>query len=103
MAKATGKKKDNVAAEIEVQDERQEHHGADREDEGQGEEQPGCKQQHERGDQPQFLRRERQRTPARLRGEYGPDSHLEPGDVATCWIEGIGELRNKCVAEPAAG
>ena len=22
----------------------------------------------------------------------GPDRHLEPGDVVTCWIEGIGEL-----------
>lgn len=31
-------------------------------------------------------------TPARLHGEYGPDRHLEPGDVVTCWIEGIGEL-----------
>lgn len=31
-------------------------------------------------------------TPARLEGEYGPGRHLQPGDVATCWIEGIGEL-----------
>lgn len=31
-------------------------------------------------------------TPARLAGEYGPDRHLEPGDVVTVWIEGIGEL-----------
>jgi 2-keto-4-pentenoate hydratase/2-oxohepta-3-ene-1,7-dioic acid hydratase in catechol pathway len=31
-------------------------------------------------------------TPARLRGEYGPDRHLEAGDTVTCWIEGIGEL-----------
>jgi 2-keto-4-pentenoate hydratase/2-oxohepta-3-ene-1,7-dioic acid hydratase in catechol pathway len=31
-------------------------------------------------------------TPARLHGELGPDRHLEPGDVVTCWIEGIGEL-----------
>ena len=31
-------------------------------------------------------------TPARLEGEYGPDRHLEPGDVVTCWIDGIGEL-----------
>jgi 2-keto-4-pentenoate hydratase/2-oxohepta-3-ene-1,7-dioic acid hydratase in catechol pathway len=31
-------------------------------------------------------------TPVRL----GPlaDRHLEPGDVMTCWIEGIGELAN---------
>ena len=31
-------------------------------------------------------------TPARLAALPGPDRHLEPGDVATCWIEGIGEL-----------
>jgi len=31
-------------------------------------------------------------TPARLAGPYPPDRHLEPGDVATVWIEGIGEL-----------
>ena len=31
-------------------------------------------------------------TPARLPGPLGPDRHLEPGDVVTCWIEGIGEL-----------
>jgi len=31
-------------------------------------------------------------TPARLRTRPGPDRHLEPGDVVTCWIEGIGEL-----------
>jgi 2-keto-4-pentenoate hydratase/2-oxohepta-3-ene-1,7-dioic acid hydratase in catechol pathway len=31
-------------------------------------------------------------TPARLEGPLGPDRHLQPGDVATCWIEGIGEL-----------
>ena len=31
-------------------------------------------------------------TPARLAGPLGPDRHLEPGDVVTCWIEGIGEL-----------
>jgi 2-keto-4-pentenoate hydratase/2-oxohepta-3-ene-1,7-dioic acid hydratase in catechol pathway len=31
-------------------------------------------------------------TPARLRGEYGPDRRLEAGDVVTCWVEGIGEL-----------
>jgi 2-keto-4-pentenoate hydratase/2-oxohepta-3-ene-1,7-dioic acid hydratase in catechol pathway len=31
-------------------------------------------------------------TPARVHGEYGPDRHLERGDVVTCWIEGIGEL-----------
>jgi 2-keto-4-pentenoate hydratase/2-oxohepta-3-ene-1,7-dioic acid hydratase in catechol pathway len=31
-------------------------------------------------------------TPARLEGPLGPDRHLRPGDVVTCWIEGIGEL-----------
>jgi len=31
-------------------------------------------------------------TPARLTGPLGPDRHLEPGDVVTIWIEGIGEL-----------
>ncbi len=31
-------------------------------------------------------------TPARLTGPPGPDRRLEPGDVVTCWIEGIGEL-----------
>jgi 2-keto-4-pentenoate hydratase/2-oxohepta-3-ene-1,7-dioic acid hydratase in catechol pathway len=31
-------------------------------------------------------------TPARLHGQYGPDRHLQAGDVVTCWIEGIGEL-----------
>jgi 2-keto-4-pentenoate hydratase/2-oxohepta-3-ene-1,7-dioic acid hydratase in catechol pathway len=31
-------------------------------------------------------------TPARLAGPIGPDDHLRPGDVVTCWIEGIGEL-----------
>jgi 2-keto-4-pentenoate hydratase/2-oxohepta-3-ene-1,7-dioic acid hydratase in catechol pathway len=31
-------------------------------------------------------------TPARLAGLIGPDDHLRPGDVVTCWIEGIGEL-----------
>jgi 2,4-didehydro-3-deoxy-L-rhamnonate hydrolase len=31
-------------------------------------------------------------TPVRLAGPLGPDRHLEPGDVVTCWIEGIGEL-----------
>jgi 2-keto-4-pentenoate hydratase/2-oxohepta-3-ene-1,7-dioic acid hydratase in catechol pathway len=31
-------------------------------------------------------------TPPRLAGPLGPDRHLEPGDVVTCWIEGIGEL-----------
>jgi 2-keto-4-pentenoate hydratase/2-oxohepta-3-ene-1,7-dioic acid hydratase in catechol pathway len=33
-------------------------------------------------------------TPARLTSPPGPDRHLEPGDVVTCWIEGIGELTN---------
>jgi 2-keto-4-pentenoate hydratase/2-oxohepta-3-ene-1,7-dioic acid hydratase in catechol pathway len=31
-------------------------------------------------------------TPARLPTPPGPDRHLEPGDVVTCRIEGIGEL-----------
>ena len=31
-------------------------------------------------------------TPARLAGPIGPLDHLRPGDVVTCWIEGIGEL-----------
>jgi 2-keto-4-pentenoate hydratase/2-oxohepta-3-ene-1,7-dioic acid hydratase in catechol pathway len=31
-------------------------------------------------------------TPARLAGPLGPERHLEPGDVVTAWIEGIGEL-----------
>jgi 2,4-didehydro-3-deoxy-L-rhamnonate hydrolase len=31
-------------------------------------------------------------TPARLTTPPGPDRHLEPGDVVTCAIEGIGEL-----------
>ena len=31
-------------------------------------------------------------TPARLEGPFGPDRHLQTGDVVTCWIEGIGEL-----------
>jgi 2,4-didehydro-3-deoxy-L-rhamnonate hydrolase len=31
-------------------------------------------------------------TPARLASPPGPDRHLEPGDVVTAWIEGIGEL-----------
>ncbi|HEV8403858.1 MAG TPA: fumarylacetoacetate hydrolase family protein [Candidatus Limnocylindrales bacterium] len=31
-------------------------------------------------------------TPVRLATPPGPDRHLEPGDVVTCWIEGIGEL-----------
>jgi 2-keto-4-pentenoate hydratase/2-oxohepta-3-ene-1,7-dioic acid hydratase in catechol pathway len=34
-------------------------------------------------------------TPARLTSPPGPDRHLEPGDVVTCWIEGIGELTTK--------
>lgn len=32
-------------------------------------------------------------TPVRLAGPPGPDRHLEPGDVVTAWIEGIGELK----------
>jgi ureidoglycolate lyase len=31
-------------------------------------------------------------TPHRLAAPPGPDRHLEPGDVVTAWIEGIGEL-----------
>jgi 2-keto-4-pentenoate hydratase/2-oxohepta-3-ene-1,7-dioic acid hydratase in catechol pathway len=31
-------------------------------------------------------------TPARLEGPLGPDRHLEPGDVVSARIEGIGEL-----------
>ena len=31
-------------------------------------------------------------TPPRLTTPPGPDRHLQPGDVVTCWIEGIGEL-----------
>ena len=31
-------------------------------------------------------------TPPRLSAPPGPDRHLQPGDVVTCWIEGIGEL-----------
>ena len=31
-------------------------------------------------------------TPARLGTSPGPDRHLEPGDLVTAWIEGIGEL-----------
>jgi len=33
-------------------------------------------------------------TPVRLASPPGPGRHLEPGDVVTCWIEGIGELTN---------
>jgi 2-keto-4-pentenoate hydratase/2-oxohepta-3-ene-1,7-dioic acid hydratase in catechol pathway len=31
-------------------------------------------------------------TPARLAGPPGPERHLQPADVISCWIEGIGEL-----------
>ena len=31
-------------------------------------------------------------TPTRLATPPGPERHLEPGDVVTAWIEGIGEL-----------
>jgi 2-keto-4-pentenoate hydratase/2-oxohepta-3-ene-1,7-dioic acid hydratase in catechol pathway len=34
-------------------------------------------------------------TPARLRTPPGPDRHLQPGDVVTCWIDGIGELTSR--------
>ena len=33
-------------------------------------------------------------TPARLPAPPGPERRLEPGDVVTAWIEGIGELTN---------
>jgi 2-keto-4-pentenoate hydratase/2-oxohepta-3-ene-1,7-dioic acid hydratase in catechol pathway len=33
-------------------------------------------------------------TPARLLTPPGPDRRLQPGDVVTCWIEGVGELTN---------
>jgi 2-keto-4-pentenoate hydratase/2-oxohepta-3-ene-1,7-dioic acid hydratase in catechol pathway len=31
-------------------------------------------------------------TPPRLTTPPGPDRHLQPGDVVTCTIEGIGDL-----------
>jgi 2-keto-4-pentenoate hydratase/2-oxohepta-3-ene-1,7-dioic acid hydratase in catechol pathway len=31
-------------------------------------------------------------TPVRLPTPPGPERHLQPGDVVTCWIEGIGDL-----------
>jgi 2-keto-4-pentenoate hydratase/2-oxohepta-3-ene-1,7-dioic acid hydratase in catechol pathway len=31
-------------------------------------------------------------TPPRLDGPLGLERHLQPGDIVTCWIEGIGEL-----------
>lgn len=34
-------------------------------------------------------------TPVRLATPPGPDRHLEPGDVVTCSIEGIGELTTR--------
>jgi 2-keto-4-pentenoate hydratase/2-oxohepta-3-ene-1,7-dioic acid hydratase in catechol pathway len=34
-------------------------------------------------------------TPARLATPPGPARHLQPGDVVTCWIEGIGELTTR--------
>ena len=34
-------------------------------------------------------------TPVRLGTPPGPDRHLEPADVVTCWIEGIGELTTR--------
>ena len=34
-------------------------------------------------------------TPARLAGPLGPDRHLQPGDIATVWIEQIGELTTR--------
>jgi 2-keto-4-pentenoate hydratase/2-oxohepta-3-ene-1,7-dioic acid hydratase in catechol pathway len=34
-------------------------------------------------------------TPARLTTPPGPKRHLAPGDVVTCWIEGIGQLTTR--------
>lgn len=34
-------------------------------------------------------------TPPRLLTPPGPERHLQPGDEIVCWIEGIGELRNR--------
>ena len=34
-------------------------------------------------------------TPARLAGPLGPDRHLQSGDIATVWIEQIGELTTR--------
>jgi len=34
-------------------------------------------------------------TPHRLSTPPGPDRRLRPGDVVTCWIEGIGELTTR--------
>jgi 2-keto-4-pentenoate hydratase/2-oxohepta-3-ene-1,7-dioic acid hydratase in catechol pathway len=34
-------------------------------------------------------------TPVRLTTPPGPDRHLRPGDIVTCWIEGIGELTTR--------
>jgi 2-keto-4-pentenoate hydratase/2-oxohepta-3-ene-1,7-dioic acid hydratase in catechol pathway len=31
-------------------------------------------------------------TPVRVPTPPGPERHLQPGDVVTCWIEGIGDL-----------
>ncbi len=36
-------------------------------------------------------------TPARLTSPPGPDRRLQPGDVVTAWIEGIGELTTTIV------
>lgn len=36
-------------------------------------------------------------TPARLAGPLGPGRHLQPGDVATVWIEQIGELTTSII------
>jgi 2-keto-4-pentenoate hydratase/2-oxohepta-3-ene-1,7-dioic acid hydratase in catechol pathway len=34
-------------------------------------------------------------TPARLNGPLGPDRRLQPGDVMTIWVEGVGELTTR--------
>jgi 2-keto-4-pentenoate hydratase/2-oxohepta-3-ene-1,7-dioic acid hydratase in catechol pathway len=40
-------------------------------------------------------------TPAGIGATRSPTRFLQPGDVLTSWIEGIGELRNRLCAEPA--
>lgn len=34
-------------------------------------------------------------TPARLNGPLGPERRLQPGDVMTIWVEGVGELTTR--------
>jgi 2-keto-4-pentenoate hydratase/2-oxohepta-3-ene-1,7-dioic acid hydratase in catechol pathway len=40
-------------------------------------------------------------TPAGIGATRSPARFLQPGDVLTSWIEGLGELRNRFAAEPA--